>query len=150
MVQKFPTAYFTMKNKKEEYFWEIPSFLESLRWYDLYRLNFGLVWKPRLWPKDEVLKGFHRVSWSFPGVVSRASFAFFFQNESEFRRQLRTVRSQQMGFLSAASMESGSYQRGYEHIVRYTYSNNCIDSVEERQKGFYSRISLALPFLSFP
>jgi len=40
------------------------------------------------------------------------------QNESEFRHQLRIVRSQQMGFLSAASMESGSYQRGYEHIVR--------------------------------
>lgn len=40
------------------------------------------------------------------------------QNESEFRNQLRIVRSQQMGFLSAASMESGSYQRGYEHIVR--------------------------------
>ena len=45
---------------------------------------------------------------------------FHFQNEKEFRRQLRIVRSQQMGFLSAASMESGSYQRGYEHIVRYT------------------------------
>ncbi|XP_015779599.1 PREDICTED: serine/threonine-protein kinase ATR-like, partial [Acropora digitifera] len=40
------------------------------------------------------------------------------KNESEFRRQLRIVRSQQMSFLSAASMESGSYQRGYEHIVR--------------------------------
>ncbi|XP_022800792.1 serine/threonine-protein kinase ATR-like [Stylophora pistillata] len=40
------------------------------------------------------------------------------KNENEFRRQLKVVRSQQMGFLSAASMESGSYQRGYEHIVR--------------------------------
>ena len=43
---------------------------------------------------------------------------FPFQNESEFKHQLRIVRNQQMGFLSAASMESGSYQRGYEHIVR--------------------------------
>ena len=79
---------------------------------------------------------------------------FFFQNESEFRRQLRIVRSQQMGFLSAASMESGSYQRGYEHIVRYSYSNDYVESIEERRKGlnieFYSRISVALPFLSFP
>ena len=93
-------------------------------------------------------------SWSFPGAVSKASFALFFQNESEFRRQLRIVRSQQMGFLSAASMESGSYQRGYEHIVRYTYSNNYVESIEERQKGvnieFHTRISQALPFLSFP
>ena len=47
-------------------------------------------------------------------------YFFCHQNENEFRRQLKVVRSQQMGFLSAASMESGSYQRGYEHIVRYT------------------------------
>ena len=51
--------------------------------------------------------------------VSKIAMYFFdTQNESEFKQQLRIVRSQQMGFLSAASMESGSYQRGYEHIVR--------------------------------
>jgi hypothetical protein len=33
-------------------------------------------------------------------------------------KQLEVVRREQMGPLSAASMESGSYQRGYEYIVR--------------------------------
>ena len=41
------------------------------------------------------------------------------QDEAELQRQLRIVRSEQMGPLSAASMESGAYQRGYEYIVRY-------------------------------
>ena len=52
-------------------------------------------------------------------LFRRLPYIFLYvQNESEFKHQLRIVRSQQMGFLSAASMESGSYQRGYEHIVR--------------------------------
>lgn len=34
-------------------------------------------------------------------------------------KQLKCVRNEQMGPLSAASMEGGSYQRGYEYIVRY-------------------------------
>ncbi|PIK55504.1 putative serine/threonine-protein kinase atr [Apostichopus japonicus] len=37
---------------------------------------------------------------------------------SEFEKQLKVVRSAQMGPLSAASMEKGSYQRGYEFITR--------------------------------
>ena len=37
---------------------------------------------------------------------------------AEFSQQLHAVRSAQMGPLSAASMETGSYQRGYEYIVR--------------------------------
>ncbi|XP_033634079.1 serine/threonine-protein kinase ATR-like [Asterias rubens] len=40
------------------------------------------------------------------------------KNEEQFERQLRNVRSALMGPLSAASMESGSYQRGYEYITR--------------------------------
>ena len=40
------------------------------------------------------------------------------QNEALFRSQLRQVRSEQMGPLSASSMEVGSYQRSYEFIVR--------------------------------
>lgn len=41
-----------------------------------------------------------------------------FQNEEKFMKHLQIVRREQIGPLSAASMESGSYQRGYQHIVR--------------------------------
>jgi len=54
------------------------------------------------------------------------------KNESEFRHQLRIVRSQQMGFLSAASMESGSYQRGYEHIVRLHMLRELEEAVQRK------------------
>ena len=40
------------------------------------------------------------------------------QNENLFQTQLRQVRSEQMGPLSASSMEVGSYKRSYEFIVR--------------------------------
>ncbi|KAJ8029668.1 Serine/threonine-protein kinase ATR [Holothuria leucospilota] len=40
------------------------------------------------------------------------------KNLTEFQEQLQIVRSSQMGPLSAASMEKGSYQRGYEFITR--------------------------------
>ena len=42
----------------------------------------------------------------------------FFQKEEGFFQQLQVLRQEQMGPLSAASMEIGSYQRGYEYIVR--------------------------------
>ena len=40
------------------------------------------------------------------------------QKTSEFEDQLSFVRNRLMGPLSAASMEMGSYQRGYDYIVR--------------------------------
>ncbi|XP_035661643.1 serine/threonine-protein kinase ATR-like [Branchiostoma floridae] len=40
------------------------------------------------------------------------------RDEEDFWHQLQIVRNDQMGPLSAASMESGSYQRGYDYIVR--------------------------------
>ena len=40
------------------------------------------------------------------------------KRENEFFKQLQLIRQDQMGPLSAASMEKGSYQRGYEYIVR--------------------------------
>jgi serine/threonine-protein kinase ATR len=41
------------------------------------------------------------------------------RNEKEFYETLRTLREQQIGPLSAVSMEAGggSYQRGYEYVV---------------------------------
>ncbi len=41
------------------------------------------------------------------------------QDGDQFEQQLKVIRRTQMGPLSAASMESGSYQRGYEFIARY-------------------------------
>ena len=40
------------------------------------------------------------------------------QNGELFAKQLNIVRSEQMSPLSVASMEVGSYHRGYEYIVR--------------------------------
>ncbi|XP_077988664.1 serine/threonine-protein kinase ATR-like [Glandiceps talaboti] len=40
------------------------------------------------------------------------------RDEDDFNKHLKIMRSEQMGPLSAASMENGSYQRGYEYIVR--------------------------------
>ncbi|XP_071964795.1 serine/threonine-protein kinase ATR-like isoform X2 [Antedon mediterranea] len=40
------------------------------------------------------------------------------RDQEGFFKQLQIVRSEQMGPLSAASMEIGSYTRGYEYIVR--------------------------------
>ncbi|XP_076343135.1 serine/threonine-protein kinase atr-like isoform X9 [Tachypleus tridentatus] len=37
---------------------------------------------------------------------------------SEFLKSCKIVRTQQMGPLSAASMENGAYQRGYSHVLR--------------------------------
>ncbi|KAK3744393.1 hypothetical protein QZH41_012155, partial [Actinostola sp. cb2023] len=50
--------------------------------------------------------------------VGRVLLAAKEKDEDSFNRQLRIVRSQQMGPLSAASMQSGAYQRGYEYIAR--------------------------------
>lgn len=46
----------------------------------------------------------------------------FLQHEADFLEQLEIARKEQIGPLSAASMEIGSYQRGYENILRYLYS----------------------------
>ena len=40
------------------------------------------------------------------------------RNEADYARHLQVARSELMAPLSAASMEVGSYQRGYQYIVR--------------------------------
>ncbi|KAJ8304682.1 hypothetical protein KUTeg_018265, partial [Tegillarca granosa] len=49
------------------------------------------------------------------------------KKEKQFWEQLQIVRHEQIGPLSAASMESGSYQRGYEYIIRL----NVLNEIEE-------------------
>lgn len=49
---------------------------------------------------------------------------FSLQDEEEFARQLTLMRSEQLIPLSAASMEAGSYYRGYQYITRSAYFFN--------------------------
>lgn len=48
---------------------------------------------------------------------------FPLQDLRQFITRVNKVRTEQMGPLSAASLEQGSYQRGYEYIVRYISSS---------------------------
>ena len=43
---------------------------------------------------------------------------FFLQDISLFYEHLLSVRNSLMGPLTAASLEQGSYQRGYDYIVK--------------------------------
>ncbi|XP_074649776.1 serine/threonine-protein kinase ATR-like [Tubulanus polymorphus] len=52
------------------------------------------------------------------------------KKENDFFKELEAVRLEQMGPLSAASMEAGSYQRGYEHIVRLHILNEIEQGVK--------------------
>lgn len=47
------------------------------------------------------------------------------QKEEEYQNHLHLARQEQMGPLSAASMEMGSYHRGYEYILRYYFFSFC-------------------------
>lgn len=42
----------------------------------------------------------------------------YFQDEEEFSKHVQILRGNLMSPLSAASMEQGSYYRGYEYITR--------------------------------
>ncbi|WAQ99000.1 ATR-like protein [Mya arenaria] len=55
---------------------------------------------------------------------------FSTKSEGEFLKQLQVARQEQVGPLSAASMEMGSYQRGYEHIVRLHILNEIVESLQ--------------------
>lgn len=44
------------------------------------------------------------------------------KNKAAFYEALKIVRAEQIVPLSAASFERGSYQRGYEHIIRFLIS----------------------------
>ncbi|XP_041465563.1 serine/threonine-protein kinase ATR-like [Lytechinus variegatus] len=58
----------------------------------------------------------HNSDWNI--LLGKTLLAAREGNQEEFRTQLQLARSAQMGPLSAASMEKGSYQRAYEYIAR--------------------------------
>ncbi|XP_052214022.1 serine/threonine-protein kinase ATR-like isoform X2 [Dreissena polymorpha] len=66
-------------------------------------------------------------SWSV--MLGRILLAARAKKEDEFLQHLQIARQEQVGPLSAASMEMGSYQRGYEHIVRLHQLSEIEESV---------------------
>ncbi|XP_048255679.1 serine/threonine-protein kinase ATR-like isoform X1 [Haliotis rufescens] len=75
-------------------------------------------WKLGSWDKLEMFchGETHRRNWAVG--VGRVLLAAKDKKEEEFCKQLEIIRREQMGPLSAASMEMGSYHRGYENICR--------------------------------
>ncbi|XP_012937158.1 serine/threonine-protein kinase ATR [Aplysia californica] len=93
---------------------------ERPRWtaeLNTYRIEAAL--KLGSWDKlDEALKHEKQSSRSWPVLVGRVLKAAKEKRAADFIEQLDLARREQMGPLSAASMEIGSYHRGYENILR--------------------------------
>ncbi|XP_064619014.1 serine/threonine-protein kinase ATR-like [Lineus longissimus] len=89
------------------------------------------AWKLSNWDSlDGYLKKEHSsANWNVH--LSKIFLAARSRDVGSFMKQLEIARCDQMGPLSAASMESGSYQRGYEYIVRLHILN-------EIEKGVHS------------
>ncbi|XP_065530996.1 serine/threonine-protein kinase ATR isoform X2 [Lathamus discolor] len=67
------------------------------------------------------------------------------KNEAAFYEKLKVVRAEQIVPLSAASFERGSYQRGYEHIIRLHMLcelEHSIGPMFQQPNGDYGRDSL--------
>ncbi|ESO92356.1 hypothetical protein LOTGIDRAFT_190706 [Lottia gigantea] len=87
------------------------------------------AWKLGSWDKLETFKKMEKHSRNWPVGVGRILLAAKDRNEEEFIKQLEIVRREQMGPLSAASMETGSYHRGYENIVGLHMLNEIEESM---------------------
>ncbi|CAL1526088.1 unnamed protein product, partial [Lymnaea stagnalis] len=86
------------------------------------------AWKLGQWEKlDKSLKCESSSSRNWPVLVGRILMAAKEKNELDFIELLDVARKEQMGPLSAASMEVGSYIRGYENILRL----HMINEIEE-------------------
>ncbi|KAH9492123.1 hypothetical protein Btru_027012 [Bulinus truncatus] len=86
------------------------------------------AWKLGNWDKlDEALKAENPLNTKWPVMIGKILMAFRQKHESEFVELLDVARKDQMGLLSAASMEVGSYLRGYENIVKL----HMINEIEE-------------------
>ncbi|KAI0215805.1 Serine/threonine-protein kinase ATR [Lamellibrachia satsuma] len=76
------------------------------------------AWRLGQWERLEVYLKHEDKSQSWNVGLSRILLAAKCRDEAAYVRQLQLVRNNLMGPLSAASMEVGSYHRGYEYIVR--------------------------------
>ncbi|BFY98653.1 hypothetical protein BsWGS_01693 [Bradybaena similaris] len=86
------------------------------------------AWKLGSWDElDKALKTEQQSNCNWPVLVGRMLLAYKHGREADFIEQLEIARKEQMGPLSAASMEIGSYHRGYENILRL----HMISEIEE-------------------
>ncbi|XP_070572431.1 serine/threonine-protein kinase ATR-like isoform X2 [Ptychodera flava] len=85
---------------------------------DLSAFRVEAAWKLGQWDSLENYVRLETTTSNWNIGLGKILLAAKKKDEEEFKRQLKIVRSEQMGPLSAASMENGSYQRGYEYIVR--------------------------------
>ncbi|KAK2144551.1 hypothetical protein LSH36_748g02080 [Paralvinella palmiformis] len=76
------------------------------------------AWKLGQWDRLDVYLRLEEKSRDWNVGLGKILMAAKNRNESDVRNQLHVLRCQQMAPLSAACMEVGSYQRGYEYIVR--------------------------------
>ncbi|XP_041373194.1 serine/threonine-protein kinase ATR-like [Gigantopelta aegis] len=107
------------------------------------------AWKLGSWDKLETFTKPERNNRSWPVVIGKILLAARERKEDEFRKELEMVRREQMGPLSAASMESGSYQRGYEYIARLHMLND-IEEALRVLADFPSRSSDSEPITRIP
>ena len=76
------------------------------------------AWRLGQWDKLQQYVGSETTSASWNTGLGKLLLAAKVKDEDAFCGQLNILRLEEMAPLSAASMEAGSYQRGYEHIVR--------------------------------
>ncbi|KAL3865678.1 hypothetical protein ACJMK2_043042 [Sinanodonta woodiana] len=76
------------------------------------------AWKLGSWDKLETYIRHERDSRNWAIGLGKVLLLAKEKKGEEFLKELEALRREQMGPLSAASMEMGSYQRGYEYIVR--------------------------------
>ncbi|KAK2190032.1 hypothetical protein NP493_91g01005 [Ridgeia piscesae] len=88
----------------------------SCRQLNTYRVE--AAWRLGQWDRLEGYLKHEDNSQSWNVSLSRILLAAKCQDEAAYVRHLHLVRNDLMGPLSAASMEMGSYHRGYEYIVR--------------------------------
>ncbi|XP_052796079.1 serine/threonine-protein kinase ATR-like isoform X2 [Mya arenaria] len=88
------------------------------------------AWKLGHWTDLQNFSTKDTSSRSWPVMLGRILLAAKSKSEGEFLKQLQVARQEQVGPLSAASMEMGSYQRGYEHIVRLHILNEIVESLQ--------------------
>ncbi|XP_076342973.1 serine/threonine-protein kinase atr-like isoform X2 [Tachypleus tridentatus] len=77
--------------------------------------NWGVaVGKILLSVKEKLVSG----TWQQISITNKQHTVLLFQENEKILEHLKIVRTQQMGPLSAASMENGAYQRGCSHVLR--------------------------------
>jgi len=85
------------------------------------------AWRLGQWEKLQQYVGSETTNVTWNMGLGKLLLAAKVKDEGAFSSQLNMLRLEEMAPLSAASMEAGSYQRGYEHIVRL----HMLNEVEE-------------------